>query len=197
MSSQSRRCLFHLHQGNDSLLHPGSSRTCKNNDRDSLISCSLDGPCDLFTNDLAHAAHHKISAHDCNGRFTAPNLSFSRDHRFFQIGHRFLVLQLFQIARKLQRIGRGKSGVPLLKGIAVQDHGDPCSRPYSEIISTVGTDIIIFNNVFVIDRLSAVTAFLEQPFRRLVFKQGIFGFFYPFRLLFLLRCQCSFLKHFF
>ena len=191
MTFQSRRGLGHLHQRYDSLLHSGASRACKNNHRQLLLCCPLHHLCNLFSYNMAHAAHNKPGITYAHSSRKAVNHSLSGYNGLIQPRFFSGCLNLLFISREIQRIGKLHFLVPFLKGSFINQHFDPTIGMNPEISAAFGADIIIVCYILHVNGLSAFIAFSPQSLRNTRFFR-----FLPFPSLYMtVNYSICFFKH--
>ena len=161
------RSLCHLHQRCDPLLHSGTSRTGKDNNRELFLSSTLHRSGNLFTDSPAHTRHQKSSVADRDHGISAAYLAFSCDYSFSESGFLLKCLHLFRITFVINRISTDQIVIPLFKRSLINYHLDSAVCMHTEISSALRTDIVSFFYILCDNSSSTFVAFTQKPFRYL------------------------------
>ena len=164
---QRRGSFCHLHQRCDSLLHSGTTRTGKDNNRKFFRSRTFYRSGNFFANCPAHACHQESSIADCDHSISAIYFAFACDNSLFEPGLLLKNLHLFRITFVINRISTNQLVVPLFKSSLIDHHLDSAICMHTEISSTFRTDIISFFYILSDDGRSTFVAFTQKPFRHL------------------------------
>ena len=137
------RGLFHLHQGDDGLLHPGAAAAAEQDHRQPLFGSPLKRQSDPFTHNPAHAADHKIGITDANDCLMSADLTVTDGNSLRISAFGLCGRQLFRISRRSQRVADPDFFKPGLKGGFVQHHCQTLFCANGHILSAVGANVIL------------------------------------------------------
>ena len=166
----------HLHQGNQALLHSGTAGTDIEDYRQLLLCGTFKSPCDLFPHDFSHTGHHETTVTDTKCHRCPFYSTLSGNYSLIKPCLFTKPLKLFFVASVLKGILFFHVSIPLHKALSICDQFDPTISGYMEIISTVGTDVLILLYLVYKNRRFAGVAFTHQVIRHL---RSVFLFFTP------------------
>jgi len=153
MPLQCGRCLCHLHQGNDSLLHSRPAGTAEQDDRKLFLRCPLHCPCDFLADHMSHAAHEKSCITDAKHGLLAINFTFSYRHCLVKSGLFPDCLKLLLIFWEFQRILVLEIFEPRLERPGICHHADSVFCTDSEVVSTLIAHITVLFHLCAVDLL--------------------------------------------
>ena len=151
----------------DTFLHSGPAGAGNNDHRHLSLCGFLNGSCKLFTNNFAHAGHHKMAITHGQYHFMTTNPCKACSHRFIKACLLTKSFNFIFIAFVMQRISGCKACIPFLETFLVCQHLDAASCRYTKIVAAFRANILIANNTFCQYHRSAGIAFAHQPFRHL------------------------------
>ena len=166
----------HLHQGNQALLHSGTAGTDIEDYRQLLLCGTFKSPRDLFPHDFSHTGHHETTVTDTKCHRCPFYSTLSGNYSLIKPCLFTKPLKLFFVASVLKGILFFHVSIPLHKALSTCDQFDPTISGYMEIISAMGTDVLILLYLVYKNRRFAGVAFTHQVIRHL---RSVFLFFTP------------------
>ena len=154
-----RRSLCHLHQGDDSFLHPGPSRTAEKKNRQSLFQGPLQRGSDFFAYNMPHTGHQKPGITDAQHNILTENPALAHGKRLVQPCFIFGLHEFFFVSLIGQGIVHGQIRKPRFKCMGICHHADPVGHFDPEISLTFITDIFSSHHPLAFHHLPAPGAF--------------------------------------
>ena len=167
MAFQGCGCLRHLHQGSDSLLHPGASGTGVNDNGKPLFCGPLNGSGDLLAHSPSHACHEKTSVADSDHCLDPVDPAFSCHYRFMEFRFFPDCFQFFRVSFVIYGVAACEIFIPLLESPLVDDHLDPAICVHAEISPAFRADIVSCLYILRNDRGAAFITLAQKAFRHL------------------------------
>ena len=158
MQGQSPAGFGHLHQRQHAFLH-ARARGCRDDDHAAFLRCGLlDRTSDFFTDHRSHRAGEKTEVHDRDHRRHAFDAQPTGDHRVVQSAALALLLDLFAVVGKAQRIGGYHVGVGFLEAPGIGEILDALARSHQKMMTAGRTDVeVLFEIQLVQHRVAGRT----------------------------------------
>ena len=169
MTGESTARLRHLHEAENSFVHPRSSGGADDNGTALFFGRGLDRTGEFFPDRGTEAATEEAEIDDAEGHGIAEKRSTSADDPFFKAGLFLVGLNLVSIAFEAERIDGLEGGIEFVERIGIEQHLHPLLGGQGEVMITFGANAVaLLQGDFIDDRATGGT-FIPQAFRHVGF----------------------------
>ena len=111
----------HLHQRQNTLLHPGPAAGGEEDEGQFVLLCFFGSPGDFLSQSHTHTAHKEAAVHHAHNDPMAADAAFGSDDAFHKAGALLLAQQLFAVAGKMERVPGREIPVQFPEAVVIQN----------------------------------------------------------------------------